>query len=142
MQTGSTEQPGYRRFSISPMNFNCHDVYTSDPHTSLRREDAIEYVRQLHWPPGERCLFYGPYVALPAGIGIFTFRGQLDGLLVVHMVHGNGSAKIKTLTVNVFGAPICVVLPNAVSDFEIQAMKTPELKAMRLESVDVEVIPV
>src|ERR1051325_1180089 len=131
-----------QRFTVGAFELRCHDVYLLNGENLLRRDNVIEYERQLHEPIPEDVLFFGPYVALPSGVCILSFHGRLDGELTLNFAHQGGGQTIKAVTISSFEQPLCIVIPTPVKDFEISGVRTPRLEFMRLETVAVEHIQV
>ena len=49
-----------------------------------------------------------------------------------------GTVVLKTLTINNFLDPVCLVVTTTVSKFEVRGFKTPALGALKLDSILVE----
>lgn len=140
----SSARETYRphRFTIGALDLRCHDIYLENGQNSLRRSGIIEYERALHETIDQSCLFFGPYVPLLSGICVFTFNGYLDGTLCLNFVHSAGNRTLKSITIDSFDNPFCVVIPESISDLEIQGLKTPDLNAIRLEAISVDHVEV
>lgn len=99
--------------------------------------DAIEFGdSQRARIPGP-FIFWGPYIALDAGVYLVTARGRMEGRLTLDFACDGAATRLKTATLADMSDPVCLVLTKAVSDFEVRAIKTPELRALLLESLSI-----
>jgi hypothetical protein len=80
-------------------------------------------------------LFWGPYIALGAGVYAVRFNGGLDGGLAVEFAHDRGNRVLKEENLADFARPLCLVLTRPVEDLEIRALKTPDLRGFSLRSI-------
>ncbi len=102
-----------------------------------RRGASIDYTAgEDRRAPGTR-LFWGPYVALAAGVYLLRFNGRLDGTLAVEFAHDRGNRVIAAETLAGFERYCCLVLTRPVADLEIRGTKTAELRGFSLESIAV-----
>lgn len=120
-----------RRFNIGPFDLRCHEM-------SLRRDERLEYDHLLHERAADDCIFFGPYIALLPGVCVLKFDGELDGELDIGFVHASGNQSLRRVTITSFEQPLCLVVPQWITDFEIQARRTATLKQMTLRSIAVE----
>ena len=125
-----------RRFIITPGELSCHPAYTLDGKSSLYNDEVITFDVSRHGGVDEPVLFYGPYITVEPGVYLFTFEGELDGNLRIRLTYNKGTP-IKELTSVVFGDPLCVPLTRRLTLFEVVGIKTPALKAMKLQLISV-----
>ena len=104
---------------------------------ALRQDGAIEFDEARHQAGPGQTLFYGPYIALEPGVYLLTFSGSLDGALMLDFAH-DGGRSFRELEVESFARPVCLVVTEPLGDFEVRGRKSPSLRSLRLEGVEVE----
>ena len=127
-------------FSISSTDLSCPEDYVVEGRNLLREGDSIAYSTVQHGATATNFIFFGPYLTLSPGVYLFQFHGQLDGQLRVDFADERGTVVLKTLTINNFFDPVCLVVTKTVSKFEVRGFKTPALGALKLDSILVEAI--
>lgn len=124
-------------FTIDWVTLACHQAYAQGDQNALRRNGAIEYEAERLSAIPEPILFYGPYIPLAAGVYLLGFKGRLDGTLALDFAHGRGRS-FKATSLDGFIDPICLVITKPLEDFEVRGVRTPLLKSLRLEGIEVE----
>ena len=121
--------------TIGAADLICAQGAPGGDRVSLLGRNGIEYQTQWHERIGGRRLFWGPYVALAAGVYLLAFSGRVEGELTVDFAHRGGNILLKRAGLTDFAEPVCLVLTEPVADFEMQAVKTRALRALTLESI-------
>jgi hypothetical protein len=96
---------------------------------------SIEYRGDDRRQTGAR-LFWGPYIALPAGVYVARIMGRLEGSLVVEITRDQGNAIIGTATLLDFDDYFCFVLTAPAEDIEIRGIKTGALRGFSLDIIE------
>ncbi len=125
------------RLIFGPDHFSYLDPYAGDGEHAIRCNGVIEYDVGRHGEIDEPVLFFGPYICLDPGVYLFRFNGNLQGQLRVRFAHRCG-VPIKEVTLENFREPLCLVLRQEVTDFEVVAGKTPALRSLQIETIIVD----
>ena len=79
-----------RTFTIRPAELRTKEVY-DQLDLSVRLGDSIEYRRDRHGEISETCLFFGPYISLPAGRWHVRVDGDFDGKCLLRLTRNFGT---------------------------------------------------
>lgn len=133
MTTNRTLETPRRELTFAAAQFSCP--------AACRRgagfHDSIEYSQQASDAVSEKYVFWGPYIELDPGVYLFTFRGELEGELTFDFACEQGRVSLKTVTLNNFAQPICLVLTEGVKDLELRGIKGAGLKSLRIAALSV-----
>ena len=135
---GKTLVVEHSSFTIPSIELRCPDDYVAERRNILRRSDSIIFNAAEHGSIAKDNIFYGPYSTISPGVYLFGFNGELDGKLKVDFSCKEGTMVLKTLIINNFLDPVCLVVTKTLEKFEVRGYKTPSLNALRLGSISVE----
>lgn len=124
-----------RYLTIGAADLTCAQSAPGRDQASLLRRGTVEYRAEWYTHVVGSRLFWGPYVALAAGVYSLQFSGRIEGKLIVDFAHHGGNVVLKRVVLIDFAALVCLVLTEPVTDFEMQGVKTRELRALSLESI-------
>ncbi|HVC54027.1 MAG TPA: hypothetical protein VND87_18555 [Stellaceae bacterium] len=121
--------------TIGAADLTCAQSRPGQDRVALLRRGTIEYHAEWRENLAGSRLFWGPYVALAAGVYLLAFSGGVEGELTLDFAHRGGNVLLKRVGLTDFAAPVCLVLTEPAADFEMQAVKTRELRALKLEAI-------
>lgn len=113
-------------------------AYVAGREHPARRNGVMTFDRETDGEVGERVLFFGPYVWLPAGAYAFTFEGKIDGALELSFTADEGRRRLADLSLESFARPVLIEIDEPVDKFEIVGSRTPALERLVLSGVRAE----
>jgi Protein of unknown function (DUF5672) len=130
-------RPGAGGMIVDPADLRCPEAFADAGESPRRRDGALAYEPGQLARIAEPVLFYGPYIALDAGVYLIKLEGCLAGAVRLRFTHSSG-APISETVLSSFAEPVLLILPHPVAAFEVSALRTPTLEALRLEAIAIE----